>query len=96
MTKPLTAAQIAAKIHCMPRENMLKYIPNPTRRKINKVLRLLDNSDKWPINSAFCVTSRAIERAKRYERFGDAMDNYEYILFVDAQASEIVNNPKNW
>jgi hypothetical protein len=60
-------------------------------RKVNHAMRLLDQSDLWPISSRFNVTDRAINRVRR-EGALEVSSMQEYILAVDAEISRIVNS----
>jgi hypothetical protein len=58
-------------------------------RKVNRAMRLLDQSDMWPIQWRFNATDRAINRVRRQ---GWDTSMQEYILAVDAEISHIVNS----
>jgi hypothetical protein len=91
----MNTQEIVNKIKYSPAE-LLKYMKNPTRRSINKVLRAIDQSDLFPINGAFNVTERAFRSVNKLERANGTLSDEEYILAVEEQCKEIVNNPKNW
>jgi hypothetical protein len=65
-------------------------------RIINRMFRKQDDSNKWPINSKFSVTERAIRKVREYERQAGAMSPLEYALALENEESAIVNNDKNW
>lgn len=90
MPEYLTAEQIV-KIAEKDSDTVLGQI-----RIINKLFRKQDDSNKWPINSKFSVTERAIRRVREYERQGGAMSPIEYALALENEESSIVNNTKNW
>ena len=62
---------------------------------INKLFRTQDDSRLWPINGRFSVTERAIRHARKFERDSDVMSPLEYALFLEAEESHIVNDPRN-
>lgn len=63
---------------------------------INNSFRMMDDSHLYPINGRCNVTERAIRAARRFEReSGCMMDGLEYALFLEAECSRIVNDPKN-
>lgn len=59
-----------------------------SKRTINKLFRMHDESQKWPICSRFNATERAIRRLKGQYMHG----GFEYALALDAEISSIVNN----
>jgi hypothetical protein len=65
------------------------------RRVINRLFRAQDDSDKWPINGRFSVVDRAIRKARWFEGQSDMMSSLEYALFLEAEESRIVNDPRN-
>ena len=66
------------------------------RTAINRLFRLQDDSSKWPIDGRFSVIERAIRHARRFENQSDVMSSLEYAMFLEADESRIVNDPKNW
>ena len=62
---------------------------------INRLFREQDDSKLWPISGKFNVTERAIRHARKFERDSDVMSSYEYALFIEAETSRIVNDPKH-
>ena len=90
MPENLTAEQIV-KIAEAKTDTVLGQI-----RIINNLFRKQDDSGKWPINSKFSVTERAIRRVREYERQAGAMSPLEYALALENEESAIVNDSKNW
>lgn len=86
----LTAEQIVE----IAEQNAKTDTVTAIRRQINKLFRKQDDSHLYPINGAFNVTERAIQRAHRYEsQSGVGMDDsLEYALFLEAETSRIVNS----
>ena len=66
-----------------------------TKREVNKRFRELDQSHLFPIEGAFNVTERAIRRIRRRQREGLVVPDggLEYILMLDEDIGNIVNNP---
>ena len=63
--------------------------------KINRYLRSIDESHKWPICGRFNATDRAIRRVQKLRREGlDIEGGYEYLLTVESEITRIVNDPK--
>jgi hypothetical protein len=74
-----------------------RYGPGPepwTRANVvavNRAMRALDDSSSWPVRGRFCVTDRAIRRA----RLGtESLDSY--VRAVDAEIGRIVNDPRRF
>jgi hypothetical protein len=64
---------------------------------INRIFRVQDDSDMWPINGRFSVIERAIRQARKFEHdSGCALEPLEYALFLEQAESRIVNDSKNW
>lgn len=81
---PLTAEQIVAQSETNTSLG--------TRRKINKLFRLQDDSHLWPVCNKFNVTERAIRKANKFEKTNGTMSPLEYALFIEDVSSRIVNN----
>lgn len=65
-------------------------------RAINKLYRVQDQSNLWPIRNKFNVTERAIRKARKLQRDTGSVYGLEYCYTLDNIMSEIVNNSKNW
>lgn len=62
-------------------------------RKINKAMRLKDDSHLAPIRSQFNATERAIRRLRRKQRQGLVIDTkYCYKAALEYEISDIVNS----
>jgi hypothetical protein len=61
-------------------------------RAINKLYRLQDSSNLWPINGRFNATERAIRKARKFDC---KVYDLEYACLLDSLISSIVNDPKN-
>jgi len=67
------------------------------RAAINKLYLEQDESQLWPINGRFNVTSRAIKKAQLFNReTGNNVNGLEYCYLLESIMSEIVNNSGNW
>ena len=63
-------------------------------RAINKMFRLQDTSNLWPVSGKFNATNRAIRRAQKWQReSGVSLQGLEYCYFISSEISSIVNNP---
>lgn len=63
------------------------------KRKINKELRIKDDSHLFPIYGKFNATERAIRRLRKFARCNGEMESgYEYLLAVEHEIKKIVNN----
>lgn len=63
----------------------------------NKAIRKADDSHLWPIRGRFNVANRAIRMVRGYlGQYFHELTPETYRATVEAQASEIVNNDKNW
>jgi hypothetical protein len=60
------------------------------------MLRRQDDSSLWPIRGRFSATERAIKRVRKMMADCDINEGLEYLLAVEAEESEIVNNERNW
>ena len=65
-------------------------------RAINKLYRVQDESDLWPIRSKFNVTERAIRKARIYRNISGAIYGLEYCYLLEDIISNEVNNTKTW
>lgn len=70
--------------------NIVEKIENGTIRQINAYYRAQDTSHKWPINSKFNVTERAIRRLRKTGMY--AFGGLEYFLALENEISNIVNS----
>jgi hypothetical protein len=61
-------------------------------RIVNKEFRINDESFLWPINGRFNATDRAITRMRKMMKANGPCSNLEYILGIDGEISNIVNN----
>ena len=84
----LTAEQIAEKTDS--KEGIANI------RAINKLYRIQDQSNLWPIRNKFNVTERAIRKARKLQRDAGAVYGLEYCYTLEHIMSELVNNSKNW
>jgi hypothetical protein len=90
MTPILTAEQIVAEAEKKSDTSLGQ------RRAINRLFRMQDDSNLWPVNGRYNVIARAIRHANIVERANGMMSNLEYALFLENDESQIVNDPKNW
>lgn len=93
--KTQTAQDIAEIIqgNCFPITKLVDYVPlKVSRNKVNRILRLLDESGKFPIHGRFNATNRAIRRLNQYERSNGVMGLYEYLAVFENEVRNIVNN----
>jgi hypothetical protein len=63
---------------------------------INRAMRELDQSHLYPVRGRFNATDRAIRRVTRSEHWREYRSEYgplEYVLAVDREIGNIVNDP---
>ena len=65
-------------------------------RQINKYLREVDESNKFPINGRFNVTERAIRKVQKLKKEMEIHDGLEYYLAVTSEIRLMVNDERNW
>ena len=69
-----------------------KHLSSTERAIINKAMRVIDDSNSWPINGKFNATERAIRRLLKWERGGGEFDcAYSYWQALENEVSSIVN-----
>jgi len=61
------------------------------RRQMNRIYRVQDESNKYPILNRFNITERAIRRVLKLERRTDVMSPLEYAYSLEQERSTIVN-----
>lgn len=73
-------------------EERIDELAKGSKIRMNKIFRLMDNSDKHPILSNFNATERAIRKAQRFQRLsGVDLQGLEYAYFVNNEIGVIVN-----
>ncbi len=85
-------------IETMLTKNNIAYIDNlniKSLRKINKLMRLRDESHLYPINNRYNVTDRSINHYRRYLNNAiGCTTNLEYALTIENLISQYVNYGK--
>jgi len=61
-----------------------------TIRQINRLFRLHDESQLWPVKGRFNATNRAIKRLQRYEYVAYRGEGAAYADTLDAEISQII------